>query len=613
MDSGYWTRALTQRVARRRALTAGGGLAIGAALLAACGGSGSSGGNTPDKSRLVTKPVDTSGQAVRGGIWPQVVTSDAPSLDPMGAGRRPFEEASHVYSRLLRYKIGTADNPPRGDPEPDAAVSWEMSADQTQLTLKLRPNMKFDARPPTNGRVLNANDVKFSWERFTKISPSRTDASNALNPDAPIVSVQAPDATTVVIKVAAPYAPLLKMLAYFRWISILPVEADGGFDPRRDMRGSGPWLLNKYEPGVVFEYRKNPNFYDIANRPFLDGKDRYVVPEYATALSQLKAGGIWSYSSGPGTGNTLVRAEDAVATKRQVPRLMMLANDILDTDRKQLVLGFSGRDNSPLRDERVRHAVSLLLDRDAWIDAFFNVSGLAKDGLTVSQRWESTTPSGFQLYWLDPKEGKLAEGSKYFRHDPVEAKKLLDAAGKFGVELDYTYYPSGGTAGRGGSVARNMEVSRDMLASGGHFKLKVNVVDNATVFVSKYQNGKGDFDGISFLNSGSYPDIDAWLSSVYTVPGRDAWVKNPLPKVQEMILRQRREFDEQKRIAMIRDMQKELALQQPAVAFPGIAQGFDLASPILGNYGYYQAWEPVQSGAAELDTLIWYDKSKQPA
>jgi peptide/nickel transport system substrate-binding protein len=472
--------------------------------------------------------------------------------------------------------------------------------------------MKFDPRPPTNGRSLHSGDVKFSWERFSRISLSRGEAVNAINPDAPIESVLTPDASTVVIKTAEPYAPLLKMLAYSWWIAVYPLEADGGYDPRREMRGSGPWMLTNYKPSVVYEYRKNPNFYDIENRPFLDGKDRHIMPEYASAIAALTGGRIWNYSQGSGTGQSLIRAEDVVPLKRQNPQLMMLANDTLATTKNQYVLVFSGRETSPLRDERVRQAASMLLDRDAFIDTFYNVSDHRRNGLTVETRWESHTPSGFGHYWLDPRGDKLGEGAKFFRHDPAEAKKLLNAAGRFGLETDYTYFLSGGFNGPGGSIARNMEVLRDMLAGEGHFNLKVNVVDYS-VFSQRYQNVKADFDGIAVHPSSGFPDIDPWLSSVYTVNGRSSFVKNPLPRVQDLIVQQRRVSDEQKRTAIIHELQRELAIQMPDLPFPGIAQGFDLAWPMLGNYGHYQSYVPLQGGAQEFDTLVWYDKSKQPA
>jgi hypothetical protein len=81
-------------------------------------------------------------------------------------------------------------------------------------------------------------------------------------------------------------------------------------------------------------------------------------------------------------------------------------------------------------------------------------------------------------------------------------------------------------------------------------------------------------------------------------------------KIQDLMQQQRKETDEQKRITVLHTMQRELALLMPDIPFPGGAQGFDLAWPVLGNYAYFQAYDPVQSGAQEVDSLIWYDKSK---
>lgn len=48
MNDSYWSRVLDRRISRRRALTATGGLAAGAALLAACGGDDDDGGDSGD-------------------------------------------------------------------------------------------------------------------------------------------------------------------------------------------------------------------------------------------------------------------------------------------------------------------------------------------------------------------------------------------------------------------------------------------------------------------------------------------------------------------------------------------------------------------------------------
>ena len=74
MQESYWSRFTDSRMSRRRALTLTGGTALGAAFLAACGGSdsnsssdsGSSSG-PKDSSGLLTQMKDDQANAKRGG------------------------------------------------------------------------------------------------------------------------------------------------------------------------------------------------------------------------------------------------------------------------------------------------------------------------------------------------------------------------------------------------------------------------------------------------------------------------------------------------------------------------------------------------------------------
>src|SRR5438132_569551 len=87
MSGTYWDSVLHARMSRRQTLAATGSLAAGAAFLAACGGgSDSSNGGTSDKTSLLTKPVDVSKQAKRGGTLKRHTGSDPAGLDPHGGG-----------------------------------------------------------------------------------------------------------------------------------------------------------------------------------------------------------------------------------------------------------------------------------------------------------------------------------------------------------------------------------------------------------------------------------------------------------------------------------------------------------------------------------------------
>jgi ABC-type transport system substrate-binding protein len=98
--------------------------------------------------------------------------------------------------------------------------------------------MKFDPRPPTNGRVMTSADVKYSWELFESKSAARANLAHAADPYSPVTGVVAPDANTVTVNLAFPYAPLTEMLAQGRHLPILPLDAESSYNFRIDMRST---------------------------------------------------------------------------------------------------------------------------------------------------------------------------------------------------------------------------------------------------------------------------------------------------------------------------------------------------------------------------------------
>src|SRR5687768_9245939 len=201
--STYWSKAAAQRVTRRRGILAAGGFGLGAAFLAACGGDdGGNGKNgstgARDASGLLTEPVDTTKQAKRGGVLKRNGNTDG-TMDPNQSvgGVSPFLEM--VYSRLVTWKPGVGRPAAEDQLVGDAAESWEYSPDRLTINLKLRQNMKFHNIAPVNGRALDVEDVLWSWKRFSETSASRGAIANSANPNAPVLSVTAPDAQTLQI------------------------------------------------------------------------------------------------------------------------------------------------------------------------------------------------------------------------------------------------------------------------------------------------------------------------------------------------------------------------------------------------------------------------------
>ena len=610
-SASYWDRFSRSRISRRRALAGAGVIGAGAATVAlgACGGNGNGGtGGTSqpaDASGLLGQRVDTSGQAKPGGTLASLTTADVTSFDPLSSQSFTTQVvAGWVYSRLLKTVPGHL-KPSEGDVEGDLAESWSVTDDKLQITFKLRPNAKWDARPPTNGRPVTAQDVVYSWQKFSTQSPYRADLANTANKDASILSMTAPDDRTVVVKLAFPDAAAVTMLSSSSHLYILPTESESAFDPRAETRGSSAWFLETYKPSTGFTYAKNPNWYR-SDRPFLDKADYPIVPEYASGLSQFRACNIYTFA---------VKQDDILATKRDIPALLMLQS--IDWSRLWYNSWFGYEGNSPFKDERVRQAWSLSYDRDLWIDTISGTQQFKDAGLPVLTRWHSHFPSGLEGWWVDPRDEKaFGPNAQYFKYDPQKAKQLLSAAGyPNGVDVNAIYVATF----QYGTTFPNQAQIQVGFANDAGFKTKILNPDYQTEWLPKYYYGKGGFSGIALGADNPEPDPGVFMFARFHPSGPRFKGFSPDgsdpskgdPQVTAMIDKIRQEFDTDKRKQIAKEYQQYMAKAMYAVPFPGQAAGFSLTWPCVGNAGVFLSGSQYAAG---METVIhlWLDTTKPP-
>jgi ABC-type transport system substrate-binding protein len=560
-----------------------------------------------DKSGLLSKPEDTSSKAVPGGILPSFAAGDTTSFDgltTLAADSSYWNDWS--YARLVNFRpANLAHGEKRGNAvDPYAAESWEVTPDRLQYTFRLQPEGRLDPRPPTSGRLLDADDVVFAWNRFKAGHRSRMTLAHELDPLAPIESIKAADGRTVVMKLAFPMVSILQALAHhLAGLILMPREADGGFDPRQIMRGSGPWLLTDYQSSIGYKFRRNPNFYR-KDRPFLEGIDYPIITEYAQGLAQLKAGGVHTYS---------LLQEDILPTKADVPNLKMLLNSSYPVSTGTSAV-FSFKAGSVFRDERVRQAMSMLIDRDLFIDVRDNTAAFTRAGLPVAQRWSTLLPPGEESFWLDPQGSEFGENAKYFRYDPAEAKNLLQAAGTGVIDQPVTYVGRG----FGQSYTDDIEVLRGMWEETGDFKLRPNPVDFATVFAPRYtfNNPRRDFEGkggIVMLAPADIAEVAEFLSTFYTVRGALSRFEPDFPndaRWDSLVQAQRSEFDEAKRTSILGDLQRYAAEKAYAIHRPGYGLGFVLLQPWVMNAGAF-SYRLVNLTGTGVVMQYWLDASKR--
>src|SRR5207302_8607368 len=133
---------------------------------------------------------------------------------------------------------------------------------------------------------------------------------------------------------------------------------------------------------------------------------------------QFEGGNIWNYN---------VNQLDVISVRKRNAAMQMLLNDAFPRTPPQVV-GFGYKADSPFRDQRLRQAVSMMIDREALIELNTAPSVFTKEGFDVPQRIHTHISAGEENRWLDPKGKELGEGAKYLALNIEEAKKLLKAA-----------------------------------------------------------------------------------------------------------------------------------------------------------------------------------------
>jgi peptide/nickel transport system substrate-binding protein len=470
-----------------------------------------------------------AGQPKRGGIL-RVPGRDAPHFDPhLTFNVRTHTTLSFVYSKLVRYRVGAGVPPGTFIIEPDLAERWD-TPDDTTYIFSLHQGVKWHNKPPVNGRELVADDVKFTFDRFLaeQANPLRYMLE-------PVDRVEVVDRYTVKFVLKEPYVWLLDVLATSKAMWIIArevVEKFGDLKKPESAIGTGPFILERYEPNVKTVFKRNPEYF-LTGLPWVDGVEWLVLDDPSTALAMYRTGQL---DMGP-QPNWSVRQHDLEALTQSHPQLHY--QDFLFTNAQRIAMR---TDQPPFTDVRVRRALSHAIDRQALIEA-------------VWVRGEPTgaVPRGL-AEWPLPVD-QLGAGAKYYQYDLKEAKRLLAEVGlPKGVKTQLT-----APGGSGPDVLDAVQlVQRYLKDVGIEAELKVQEYG---AFIAA--TGSGKFEGLAM--GAAYPpgwEPDSILYGSYA-PGllRNIGHVND-PKLTAMLKEQRRTHDLAARKQLIFAIQRYEAEQQ---------------------------------------------------
>ena len=379
-----------------------------------------------------------------------------------------------LYDQLIRRNQD-------GSYSPHLATEWELIDGGKSFRFTLREDVTF-----SNGETLDANDVKFTVERF--LTENLRQAANWTN----LEGVEITGDYSGIIKFSKPNGAILSILSE---LAILPKET---YEEQRNEKffqnpiGSGPYKFKSWTQGALIVFEKNESYWGEPG--VSDVIEYHTIIDDTTRVSAFMAGDVDWADNIPADQIAMIEGENNVVER------------IKTWD--AIYLGLKC-DTAPFDDVNVRKAINLAIDRQAIVNSI--LSGGTPSNWVVSE--------GVLGYNPDAPEQK---------QDLEEAKRLMAASGYDGREISLvgptTWY------------ARTSEVTQyiaSCLTEIG-FNVKIELIDGAT-FSDRRAGGDYDIyytgcshvggDPILYLNQRIHDDT---MASGYVNPAIKAKIEEAL-------------------------------------------------------------------------------------
>lgn len=355
-------------------------------LASACGSSETTGGGG----------AAPQGQVRTGGTIRAGIVKPATALDP----RLVQDQGGLAVLGQTGEYLAFSNN--KLELEPRIAESWKPNADGSEWTFKIRQGVTFH-----DGSPVDARDVVASFENLTDPDTG----GNALSAFKGVLSpggAKARDASTVVFSLDNPTGNFPYIVSSDNYNAIIiPRDLDPE-DWEKTFMGSAAWKLDNFRQASGVTFLPYANYWDAQGKPKAERAEiRFYNEEQAEVLA-LQGGEVdviaqYSVSGGKALlTNPNVRTVEVRASQHRQVHMRT--------------------DKEPFQDKRVRQAVALLINRQAYVQGL--LAGKADLG--------NDSPFAPVYPYSDRSVPQRQQ-------DVAQAKELLVAAGKgdgFSVTLN---------------------------------------------------------------------------------------------------------------------------------------------------------------------------------
>jgi len=287
---------------------------------------------------------------------------------------------------------------------PGLAKSWKV-IDDTTWEFVLRDDVKWQ-----DGSPLTADDLVFSFERARSVPGSVASYAGATRT---VASVTAKDAHTLIITTRTPNANLLpdvdSIYIVSRHAGATASSAD--YNSGKALVGVGPYRFVSYVPGDRTIFERNDAYWGA--RPTWDKVDYRFIANAANRTAALLAGDVDVIDKVSPTDVERLRKTPSVSVYAYPGLRALIIQPSFREGPNPFIRDNAGQPlaENPLRDVRVRKALSLAINRQAINDR------IMQGTVTEANQWMPANTFGYN------------PDVKNIPYDPAQAKELLAQAG----------------------------------------------------------------------------------------------------------------------------------------------------------------------------------------
>ncbi|MDT7782136.1 MAG: peptide/nickel transport system substrate-binding protein [Pseudonocardiales bacterium] len=526
---------------------------------------------------LATPPATAQGPV----ILKVAIVQQIDSMNPFLA---VFQSSTEVGRLMYDYLTAYAADDQRVTE--GIANRWEPSADKLTWTFTVPQGKKW-----SDGQPITAQDVAFTYNLMLTNEVARTANGSFVSN---FESVTATDDKTVVIKTKAPQVTMLALdipiVPRHVWEKVASIK-DYAND-QMPVVGSGPFVLTEHVAGQFIKLKANKDYWRGA--PKYDELHFVYFQNSDAAVQALAKGEVDLVNRmAPAQFDSLDKKDGVTRNKAQGRRFTeLLINPGAQTKTGEPI----GNGNPALKDVRVRRAIAQAVDLDALVQ---------RVSLGYAEKGSGLVPPVFGKWHWEPDSSQLR------KFDPAAANAALDAAGfprkadgtRFGLRLV-------GRAGRAYDEQASEYLKRSMSDIG--IPLDVQLVsDNQLNEVTTAATYDLAFSGWA---TNVDPDFILGLHTCAQRPGADG--KGGTTDAyfcdetyDQLYARQLSEFDEGKRVEIVKQMQARFYDQVPAVvlAYENALEGY--RSDHFAKF----TTQPAQGGVIMAQNGMWGYYGAEPA